>query len=113
MKILFLMFFTLFFISCSNEVDLNRFTTDPESEDIFEFEAFNLQEAEQTCDSKIPVKNRHQTERGIEASCDYNTKTYSCKCVIKRLATNQSPDEEEILYLKKKDSKKKPEEEKK
>ena len=114
MKILFLGFFTLFFMSCGNEVDLDRFTSNPESEDIFEFEAFDLQEAEQICDSKIPVNNKQTKGKSIEASCDYNTKIYSCKCILKQPAANQDSDEEEeILYLKKKNSKKKPGEEEK
>ena len=101
MKILFFVSFTLFVTSCESGVDLSQFTDNSKSKDLFEFKAFSLKEAENTCDSKTPEEMKKTMKGNMEASCDYNNNAYSCICVLKLLGKNQASDKQQTFYLKK------------
>ena len=78
-----------------------RFTADSESQEILEFPASSIEEAQEKCDSHKPVWDADSIGGGIEATCLQEPPSrYSCICLLKLHAKNQAAFKEHVLYLK-------------
>ncbi len=79
----------------------DKFTTDPESQNIREFEADSPDASWATCQKDMPETDT-TTGGGMEPACiQYEPGKYSCICMLKLHKKHEKPFKEYVFYLKK------------